>query len=126
MKLIIKPIVNSLFHATVSHEGFEATGIGYTKDEAAKKALECLKREVEFYYKAEEAESSDIEIDKESDLDDIEDSLCDKEILKDKIWKTLEEEVQEFAIEVAKIAFRAALGYAIKASIAGSTGGLFF
>jgi len=31
MKLKVKPIINSLSHATVTHEGFEATAIGYLR-----------------------------------------------------------------------------------------------
>ncbi len=46
LNLKIKPIVNGLFHATLTHRGSEVTAIGSTKDEAAEKALERLRGEV--------------------------------------------------------------------------------
>lgn len=129
MELKIKPIVNGLFHATVTHEEFEATAVGHTKDEATKRSLEWLKREIEIFCEAEEAT---VENDN-CDMEDIEDTFTNDEqeldsgeFLNDEIWKGLEEEVQELAVEVAKVALRAALHCAVRASIGGSTGGLFF
>ncbi|NEZ67838.1 hypothetical protein D0962_34645 [Leptolyngbyaceae cyanobacterium CCMR0082] len=125
MKLKIKPIVNGLFHATITQEGFEATAIGHTKDEAAKKALEWLKREIEISYKAE---ISAIEND-DNDLEDIEDTfdadeqkLYSGEFLNGEVWEGLEEEVQRLAMQVAKVALKATLYYAVR----GSIGGVFF
>jgi len=129
MELKIRPIINDLFHATVTYESLEATAIGYTKDEAAKKALEWLKREIE----AEEDRDFHIEIDEDCDLktggDEFDDdcqALFIGEFLEDEIWNKLEEEVQELAMNVAKIAFKASLRYIVGASVGHSDGGLFF
>jgi len=120
MRLTIKPIVNGLFHATIVHEGFKSTAIGSTKDEATKKALQWLKREIT---------SQNPDIDQDFDLKDLkneldedEQALLSGEFLKDKIWNGLEREIQELAVDVAKIALKAALKYAI----VGSIGGAFF
>ncbi len=129
MELKIKPIVNGLFHATITQEGFEATAVGHTKDEATMKALERLKREIEISCKAEvfvtENDGNGLE-DIEDSFDIDEQKLYSGEFLNDEAWKGLEEEVQKLAIQVAKVALKAALHYAVRASIGGSTGGLFF
>ncbi|BBD58086.1 hypothetical protein NIES2109_08550 [Nostoc sp. HK-01] len=130
MKLIIKPIVNGLFQATLSYEEFEATAVGHTKDEATKKALEWLKREIEMYYEIENAESSAIETDDkfelEDELDEQEQALYSGEFLNDEIWKGLEKEVQTLAMQIVMVALKATLKYAFRASVGSSVGGLFF
>ncbi|MBD2496101.1 hypothetical protein [Nostoc sp. FACHB-280] len=133
MKLKIKPIVNGLFQATLSYEEFEATAVGHTKDEATKKALEWLKREIELSYEIEKAESACVEKNEEFELESIEDELDDQEqslysgeFLNDEIWLELEKEVQKLAMQVAVVALKATLKYAFRASIGGSVGGLFF
>jgi hypothetical protein len=132
MKLKIKPIVNNLYHATISHGELESTAVGATKGGATKKALEWFKREIETYYQLEEADNSDLDLDDNCVADDLEDILTDEEkmlssgeFLNDETWNGLEDEVHELARHVAKIALKAALKFAIKASIGGSCGGLF-
>jgi len=129
MELKIRPIINDLFYATATYESLEATAIGHTKDEAAKKALEWLKREIE----VEEARDFHIETDEDCDLKAGEyefygdhQALFIGEFLKDEIWNKLEEEVQELAVDLAKIAFKAPLRYIVGASVGHSAGGLFF
>ncbi len=131
MKLKIKPIVNNLYHATISHGELESTAVGATKGGATKKALELFKREIETYYQLEEADNSDLDGDN-CFTDDLEDILTDEEkmlssgeFFNDETWNELEDEVHELARHVAKIALKAALKFAIKASIGGSCGGLF-
>jgi hypothetical protein len=104
VQLNVKPIVNGLFHATVTHKGLQGTAVGHTKDEATEKALEWLRREIE----AAGAKGSQKE-------------TYSRDFLKDKVWKELDPEVQELAADISKIALKAALKYAIRASI----GGLF-
>ncbi len=129
MELKIKPIVNGLFQATITLEEFEATAVGHTKDEATKKALKWLKREIEISCKAEisvtENDDNDLE-DIEDTFDADEQKLHSGEFLNDEAWQGLEEEVQKLAMQVAKVALKATLYYAVRASIGGSTGGLFF
>ncbi len=104
VELNVKPIVNGLFHATVTHKGLQGTAVGHTKDEATKKALEWLKREVN----ATGAQTLQIE-------------TSSRSFLTDKVWKELDPEVQELAADISKIALKSAFKYAIRASI----GGLF-
>lgn len=47
MQLKVKPIVNGLFHATVTHQKLQGIAVGYTKDEATQNALGWLKRGIE-------------------------------------------------------------------------------
>lgn len=47
MALTVKPIVNGLFQATITHKNLETTAVGHTRDEAAQKALERMHRELE-------------------------------------------------------------------------------
>lgn len=129
MELKIKPIVNGLFHATITLEGFEATAVGHTKEEATKRALEWLKREVEISCedKIFVTENDDCDMEGiEDTFDADEQELYSGEFLNDEVWKGLEEEVQKLAVQVARMALKAALQCAVRASIGGSVGGLFF
>ncbi len=47
MELTVKPIVNGLFQATITHKGLETTAVGHTRDEAIQKALDWMHREIE-------------------------------------------------------------------------------
>lgn len=123
MKLEIKSIVNGLFSAKINHEQFEATAVGYTKDEATQKALEWLKREIEIFYQWEEKDPSKLE-EIEYELEDNNLELQSGDFLNDDIWKGLDEEIRQLALKVMIIALKASLKSALISSTGGSLGGL--
>ena len=125
MNLHIKPIINGLFYATITQDQFAATAVGHTKDEAAKRALGWLKREIEF------ACNHQITITEDDDLDYVQDTfdadeqaLYRGDFLNNGIWKGLEEEVQKLAIQVARLALKATVFYAAIAFIGSLTSSL--
>ncbi|HEY9749882.1 MAG TPA: phosphopantetheine-binding protein [Allocoleopsis sp.] len=118
MELKIKPIVNSLFYATVTHEGFEGTAVGYTKDEAAKKALGWLQREIEIA----KAELDSMSSNRDSILRAIENRLDEQvlytnECLQDDIWQELETDSRELAKKIIKMTLEAKYKYSMKTSV---------
>lgn len=124
MNLTIKPIINSLFEATLIHEDFQVTAIGSSKNEATLKAIKRLQQEIEIAYDTQmsEMESEDYSLDEEEE----EEEFYDERFLEDEIWQNLDQEIQALALKIAQFAFKVALGCAIRASIGGSMGGLLF
>ncbi|WP_024546201.1 hypothetical protein [Picosynechococcus sp. NKBG15041c] len=124
MNLKIKPIVNGLFEATLTHEDFQVTAIGSGKNEATLKAIKRLQQEIEIAYdtRMSEIENEDYLLDEEEE----EEEFYDERFLEDEIWQNLDQEIQELALKIAQFTFKAALGCAIRGSIGGSMGGLFF
>ncbi|MGL6344907.1 MAG: hypothetical protein ACRC80_37860 [Waterburya sp.] len=125
MKLIIKSIINGLFEAKIIYERFEVTAIGHTKDEATRNALKWLKREIEM-----SPQSSNYHVEKyrDFDLETLGKELDDKQplyVLKGEEWKGLERDIQLMAHEISQITLKAALRYAVRASVGGAIGFIF-
>lgn len=121
MNLRVKPIVNGLFSATVTCEGFLETAVGSTRDEAARKAIARLKRglEAQIATISALAEGEELEIDGAIDLEERASSRSD--FLGNSVWDNLDEKTKMMAVEVGKLALHAALKHAVTASV----GGLF-
>ncbi len=128
MNLHIKPIINGLFYATITQDQFAATAVGHTKDEAARRALEWLKREIEFacdHQVTITEEDADLQYIQDT-FDADEQALYRGEFLNNGIWQGLEEDIQKVAMQVAKLSLKATVFYAAISFIGDWTSWFFF